>query len=381
LLDRDPLDDDAQRQLIRLHHLSGDGASALAAYRRYETRLRVELGTVPTQATKAVVQQIEAAHHSPHNRPFAERNLELHLMLRRPPMLVGRTDAWAAMDAARSVTQSMLVIGEPGIGKTRLLQDYTNAHKPSLITGSRPGDDHQPFALLTRLVRLLMTQPMVSYGLVSRRDQVTAELARLLPELGPAPETAADPAQLGWATAQFVQRALRTMSPSDRPVIVALDDLHHADDASLETLVGWIREGHVPAAVFALASCSRELPAALEPWVANAETPEGGTHSVPRALAGDEHPRSVRPGRPVVVNLRPLDADDIAALLESMPGRLALNGADRPAWAVALQRHAGGNPMFTLQCIQALHQSAGDRSMSTAALDGEFLTVPPRSRR
>ena len=78
--------------------------------------------------------------------------------------------------------------GEPGIGKTRLLGDFVARHDGAIVVGARPGDERVPFALLARLLRAVTQRftPILE-------DWAKAELSRLLPELGAAPESKLQP--------------------------------------------------------------------------------------------------------------------------------------------------------------------------------------------
>ena len=57
----DPLAEHAQRRLMRLHYLRGDRASAIAAFERFEQRLKDELGTRPSAETIELLATIEGA--------------------------------------------------------------------------------------------------------------------------------------------------------------------------------------------------------------------------------------------------------------------------------------------------------------------------------
>ncbi|HSW26918.1 MAG TPA: bacterial transcriptional activator domain-containing protein, partial [Burkholderiaceae bacterium] len=59
LVDSDPLAEHAQRRLMRLHYLRGDRAAAIAAFERFEQRLKDELGTKPSAETIELLATIE----------------------------------------------------------------------------------------------------------------------------------------------------------------------------------------------------------------------------------------------------------------------------------------------------------------------------------
>ena len=50
------------------------------------------------------------------------------------------------------------LIGEAGLGKTRLLQDFVEAQSGVVRAAGRPGDAGVPFATLARLLRAVMAR-------------------------------------------------------------------------------------------------------------------------------------------------------------------------------------------------------------------------------
>src|SRR5512147_1724248 len=99
----------------------------------------------------------------------------------RPPRLIGRADEADALVRAWAEQRAFVLLGEGGIGKTRLLQDFAAAPGLVLTVAARPGDRGIPYAVLARLLRAVRPhgpQPVDA----SRREA----LALVLPELGPA---------------------------------------------------------------------------------------------------------------------------------------------------------------------------------------------------
>jgi tetratricopeptide (TPR) repeat protein len=157
-------------------------------------------------------------------------------------------------------------------------------------------------------------------------------LARLLPALGPAPPGRQDLARLQLA----VQQAMTLVQPAG----IALDDLHFADDATLEQLPALVAAG----GHWLLALRGHEQPAALGRWMGQLDTAE-------------------------CIELGALDEAAVAELLDS----LALPGMGAAAWAARVHRHSGGNPLFILETLRAL--LAADAPVGTA------LPLPDTLRR
>lgn len=162
------------------------------------------------------------------------------------PLFVGRARELAALgDAlvrARSgVSSTALVGGEAGVGKTRLIKEFT-AHRAGdamvLVGGCLElGTEGLPFAPFTAVLR----------GLVRElgRDGVTAlvpggnarGLARLLPEFG-------EPGKDGpEARARLFEQVLGLLErlAEERPVVLIVEDAHWADRSTRDLLTFLVR--------------------------------------------------------------------------------------------------------------------------------------------
>ena len=186
LIGDDPLREHTHRQLMRLHYLRGDRAAALAVFERCRELLKRELGTTPGNETLELAALIESS-----GVLSSPAMVSKPVSVLRPPKLVGRDTEWSELEIAWQQQTFALVCGEPGIGKTRLLGDFVARHDGAIVVGARPGDERVPFALLARLLRAVTQRftPILE-------DWAKAELSRLLPELGAAPESKLQPLRL-----------------------------------------------------------------------------------------------------------------------------------------------------------------------------------------
>ena len=251
-----PLDEPAAADLIRMLIEAGDAPGALAAYARLRQRLASELGIRVSPETTALVEPLRAGagptgaaspagqgspaagpgYAPPGTAGFVGRERELAELIR----------AWRA--ASDGYGTAVLTEGEGGIGKTRLVAELSataqrpaagsEARAPTCVTVTAVGPGRAaPFSIwtdaLSDLVAIIGAPP---------EDQVpAAPLARIVPVLAgradgpPGRRAAADPqlerVQLCEAVVQFLGWAARSS-----PLLLAFEDLHAADAASLELI-------------------------------------------------------------------------------------------------------------------------------------------------
>ncbi|MFI6536867.1 ATP-binding protein [Nonomuraea sp. NPDC050547] len=139
-------------------------------------------------------------------------------------MFVGRDAELAALAEAWADTPSaVLVVGEAGMGKTRLATEFAGRVDARVVTGGGdPGG--LPYSVFVPVLRRLVREHGAPFG--------PGELARLLPELG-VPAVDLGRARLFEEALQVVEKA--------GPLVLVLDDLHWADQASLDLLAFLLR--------------------------------------------------------------------------------------------------------------------------------------------
>lgn len=221
-----PLDEAAHRDLLRRLVDAGDRADAVLEARAFAARLRAELGVAPSPATRAVQAQVGTT------APAAVRSG----LFGRAGELATLHSAWQS--AANGVGQVVVLTGEAGIGKTSLLAELArkvgNAGGRTAVGSGIDVGGETPFAAWLELARsLVATVPAVPPDALW-----PIELNRLSPELGarlgrtgpPAPVAAPELERL-----RVFESVLRLVewSSADRPALIALDDAHRADRASL----------------------------------------------------------------------------------------------------------------------------------------------------
>ncbi|MBP0457708.1 helix-turn-helix transcriptional regulator [Streptomyces montanisoli] len=161
------------------------------------------------------------------------------------PVFVGRAREMAALrqalaDAAAGEPQAVLVGGEAGVGKTRLVEELADAaceRDAIVVTGGcvEIGAEGLPFAPFSTALRSLRRR--LPDELAAAADGQENELSRILPELGtPLPDALEQDgtARLFELTARLLERVA-----ADRTVVLVIEDLHWAD-ASTRHLLAYL---------------------------------------------------------------------------------------------------------------------------------------------
>ena len=234
----DSLHEPAHRELIRLYALDGDRAAALAQYRDCVRTLSQELGVAPVDETAALFEQVsEGTLVAPAPvapvvaAPAVTRPSELPL--------VGRAGELEALVAAHAeaVTDGRLAVieGEAGIGKTRLAHELM-ASVGGLVLAARCHEDEAglPYG---PVVELLGEACRGAAGALAETvsGQRLADASLLLPELATLrPDLPAAMAMTGPAAqARLLDGIAAVLGVGS---VVFVDDVHAADEATLDVL-------------------------------------------------------------------------------------------------------------------------------------------------
>jgi len=222
----DPYSERAQRQHMLALYALGRQHDALNAYRAFRQRLDEELGLEPTPETRAletaILRQDDVRLLLP--RPIVRATASVG---DRPVRLLGRTKELATLD--REIRRALdgscaliLVEGEGGIGKTRLLDELADT-----LDGVRLGratcsqlEWHLPYVPLGTALREALAGAAI--------DVERCAVTRILPEL-----TTAEPA--GYADVDVLEALVELVS-AQAPLVLLLDDLQWADPATIGAL-------------------------------------------------------------------------------------------------------------------------------------------------
>jgi predicted ATPase len=189
-------------------------------------------------------------------------------VLKADKRFIGRRQELAALDATLEGLRGprprwLVVSGEPGIGKTRLLSELaeraTERHHAVFVGRGAELEADMPFAIWVDA----LDDHVASLGerkLEALIGDRVGELARVLPSAAAA---GAGGLQDERFHAYRAVRALLQRMAMGHPVVLILDDVHWADDASLELIAHLLRRPPAAALVIALAFRAGQVPNSL----------------------------------------------------------------------------------------------------------------------
>lgn len=354
----DPLSDEAVRLAIEARYLAGDRGAALARFAEYRGLLQRETGCEPSRSLVNLVRRVEADAGQASPRPVSDE-----WYARAPSFevsLIGRDEAWLTLTrewkaASRGRERIVLVEGDPGVGKSRLAEEFLRwvvAGGGTALRGrgleTRTG---LPYAPMVEVLRGALAIP----GLAGTAPEWLTEAARLLPELRslfpglPEPPTPADPAE-AWRLNEGVAQLVASVA-AERPLAIAIDDLHWFDEDSC-TLLHFLIRRLEAAPVFWLGSLTLgEL---------ERDAPASRLCRALRSRAGAE-----------TVLLNPLSEDDVWRLVREMGHVSTPTGGRR--FAGRIHRITGGNPFYIVELLKAMFAQG---LLSVDEETGEWTAAP-----
>ena len=261
--------------------------------------------------------------------PFAGRAAERETLV----------TAWK--EAAAGIRRVVLVSGEPGVGKTRLVTELVKtAHQQgALLLWGRCAEEldvpYQPFAEALRHY----VHSVPADRLRDELGPLGGELTRLIPDLGhlvpglPEPvhtEAETERHRLFEAASDLLEAVSRTT-----PIVLVLDDVHWADKPSLLLLRHVLRR---PAAMPLLILATYR------------DTDLDRSHPLADVLADLRREPGVER-----LDLQGLDADEVTDFMEHAAGHaLEQSGLDL---AIAVHQETQGNPFFVGEMLLHLAES------------------------
>ncbi len=165
----DPLREHHHAALIRLHLALGERAEALARYAALERTLREELAIEPLPETRALAQAARTFEPPQVSAPALDVG----------NAFVGRHAATAVLAGAGAT----LIVGEPGVGKSRLAAEFARSRGPLLTLQAHEDASRLPLAPVARA----LSQADVRARVEALPPALRAAATRLQPGGDPAP--------------------------------------------------------------------------------------------------------------------------------------------------------------------------------------------------
>lgn len=339
----DPLHEPAHRSLMQLYAWAGDRNAALEHYRDCVALLDRELGVAPLPETTEIYEAVREQRLQPPPAPAAAARThharpEVTPASRFP--LVGRAEDFQTLwegYAEPSARPILLAIeGEAGIGKTALAGELAQRARAeggrvamATCFAEERGIAYGPVAELVRRLADVHGREMAALA-----PELLLEASRLVPELSPEaspPPPAGDPG----APSRFFEglaRCLAVAYSEGMPGMLVLDDVHRADEGTLDLLSYLMRRIEVPLRLV-LTWRSEDVPA---------------SHRLHRLLAEagrDGRARHRIPGR--------LQPGEVAQLVQWVAPAVAAGSED---FASRLYEETEGVPYFVAEYLAAARQ-------------------------
>jgi DNA-binding SARP family transcriptional activator len=339
----EPHSEPAARLRLRTLALLGDSAGALAWYHEFTERLAADLGERPGRDLEALAERIRTHSWRRVAAPPAEALVPL----------VGDEDlqrrAFGVIsDALSGAPRTLVIVGEQGFGKTRMIQECLGraALEGAVAVAATPLEqDHDaPWSTLRALARAGLTS---APGAAATDPAALDVLAAVIPELSE--HTRRAPVDRGEVAAALAR--LLAAAAEERPLVLAVDDAHFADGATLEGLAAAMAAvAHTPVAlVISCFPAADRGPAALTRL----------RSEVGRRLLGDS------------VHLAALTSPDVRRMVEALAPWCSEEDR-RERLTRRLMFESGGSAFLAVALLQALARASTMRE--------DVLAWPPPGR-
>jgi DNA-binding SARP family transcriptional activator len=325
----EPHGESGARLRLRSLALRGDVAGALTGYHEFADRLAADLGERPGRELEALAERIRTRSWRP--RGEASRTTAVPLV---GDLEIHRRAFQVVAEAMAGEGRTLVIVAPAGFGKTRLVGECLDraALDGAFVVSATPleNDYDASWSTLRALARAgLAAAP----GSAATAPDALAVLAAVVPEFGG--RTRRDPADRGEVAAALAR--LLAAAAEERPLVLAVDDAHFADGASLEGLGAALAEVH-HAPVALIVACLPD-PERGPPALTRLRSEVG------RRLPGD------------TVRLGPLQPVDVDRLVEALAPWCA-EAEPRARLSRRVMFETGGSPFLAVTLLQALARAS-----------------------
>ncbi len=326
----DPTRETTSCTLMRLHLLSGDRARSLQTYQECVSILERELSVGPGKLLRQLREQAlaDVSGNGSHSTERLENQGPEFSLRGRDPEWRALRAAWS--EAATGRAAMVALIGEAGIGKTRLAEELCGwverQGAAAARTRSYAAEGRLAYAPAAQWLRSAALKPQLTL-----LDPVwLAEVARIIPEIRlehPKLQGVAGTEESGQRHRLF-EALSRAMLARGGSLLLWLDDIQWTDRETLE----WLRY------------LMRFAPAAPFLVVVGVRSDELRSQEPLQNLFADLR----RDDQLTEIELSPLSESEVAAVACDVAGR-ELNQAERELLFVQTE----GNPLFVVESVRA----------------------------
>ena len=307
-------------------------------YHSVTSLLNEELDANPSQQLVSIFRQIQK--NITHSSTFSGANWRLMTSIHTP--FVGREFELNQLKTALKQGGGIIISGESGLGKTRLIQEFCELHAPGrriIGCNCRPAEVNLPFQPLIELLRNNVTP----FEWQELSTTWVESIKILLPEisrnkrLGELSRGSLILDQNRSTLLEAIRQVFLTMSRySD--LVLFIDDLHWSDEATISTISYLIERA----------------PFNQQSLLVMASRPEESNSSLNEILLGNQSSMNLK-----ILDLERLNLKEITTL-----GRYVLGYPLEKDLSERLAQETGGNPFIILETLRTLKSTESQTDFS-----------------
>ena len=392
LLQIDPLRESSHRLLMECYYLNGDRSRALLQYEQCEQLLREELDAVPMPNTVALYRRLrDGVYEIPQGfglnlvqavpplsslppqasttqpKPVSLGSILPTSIESSAPAFIARQVEISQLDQAllrveQGQGQLILLQGESGVGKTRLVQEWIHTNVSRFIPFYGQCREFEMMMPYHPIVELLQqSETVIDWDQfdppplwLSNVAQVLPEIGRRYPDLPPAlaADGATDRHHLSEGLGRFM---LSLAAHQQKPLVLHLEDLHWADGGTWQFLayLGW---RCAEASLLIVGTCQSEL-----------------LSSEAQRMIRSLQRRPTQIALLDLTRFSPEETRQLASFLmdDPQPDRKLLR---------RLYQETEGNPLFIIETINAWFSEESDSRWGVDPRDASDRQLPPGVR-
>ena len=249
LLELEPWQESAHRQMMQLQALTGRRDAALNQYQQCRDILGDELGLEPEPETRILMERIRSGQLEQETGQSLTNLPEINVLdvplLGRQVEYAWLVEQWKAL--AWGKNGLVLIRGQAGVGKTRLVEEVSRyvLLKGGVILQGRCYEFSGPLPYQAIAAALQTQITQIEDQNLPLSEHCLTELAQLLPEIrfqksNQTPLTSSSQGKDRYLLFEAVVQFLRSIA-AKQPVFFFLDDLHWADIDTLDMLAYLVR--------------------------------------------------------------------------------------------------------------------------------------------